>query len=495
MPGGESIDKRPQFDQSKNAVALRQNAVFVDRRMLREVAPFAWNYADKDKKQQTGNRSGAEQLLPPDAPGAPSALARQPNGTFWRDGQQGKLYLNIGGSLVGKSIEVTKYVKGIHLDRAADKGTLRGLGFAFYGKDGVSSFLGIPQEVASCAFVWNGDQGFGMNGSNAAPVFRNNLFACNGQVGLGLGHCWKGTLLENNTFAWNNVKRFALDWSAAGVKITYARDLIYRRNTIANNYATGFWMDVDVLRARVYDNVSRANEGFGIFFEISDGATIAYNQCYENNFAGIMVSNSTHADIWNNTLVRNGAALQLKNSHRLNGDKTPVANIPPGSYYRTADNTFGNNLLVDKPGRLSPLFSAPSGSPNQGGASASFVAASDFNAFYRLGSDPAKRPPLFAWTWGFDAAGKPINSTPASLQEFRGDPRHAARSSAYEAHSLSLDGPQTLFVRGGGEGTALDLRLAPGAPVIGKGGKQPPAVEAIAKELGRATHSPNIGAF
>lgn len=491
-PSAQIIDKRPQFDQSKNAVANRLNLLFVDGRMLREVAPFSWDYTDRGARgKQAGTRPAQEQLTPPEE-------QRSPNGTFWVDAENRRLYVNVGGPLAGRKVEAAAFKEALFLDRQADGGTIRGLGVACYGGEGVRSFLGVPAEVASCASVWNGLAGFNINASNSAAIFRHNLFACNGMVGLGLSHSRRGTLVENNRFEFNNVKQYAMDWAAAGVKITNTHDLLGRGNLVEGNYATGFWMDVDVLRPRVYDNVARYNGSIGIFFEISDVATIAYNLAYGNSYAGIMVANSNRAAIWNNTIVRNGTNLVLKNSHRKNDDKhqRTVGGTPFGEFFSTANNTFGNNLVVDlRPGRTNPMFNAVTAGANRP-LSAVMVTASDHNAFYRTNVDAAQRPPTLDWTWGLDpVTKKPDSAVYATVDEFRRDPRYALNRSRHEARSLFGEGPQPRLFVGDNGGRAPDLRPASGSPVLGKGGPQPDDVRAIARELGRPTAPPNIGAF
>lgn len=477
IDGPVSKDGQREVDKSKNAHARRRNQVFLDGKMLREVDDLSWDYVDKESGQRvTGSRSAREQLLAPDAdPRVPDA--RNPNGVSWTDAKEKRLYLSVNPA--GHTLEAVVLEQGIYLGGSGPDAaiTMRGLGFSHYGEEGAM----VRNEgalIENCAFVSNGHQGLYAGGPTQRPTFRGNLFACNGNGGLRV-HGAQNTLIEGNTMAWNNVKRFTLDIDSNGSKMTYTRDITVRHNRFENNYATGLWLDESVDRPLVYDNVASGNEGFGIFFEISKSCVIAYNVCQLNNQHGIAVSNSTDAQVWNNTLVRNGGAILVKYTGRKNTNKDEVADVPTGGIFPSGGNSFFNNLYMDyKPGKSGALFSARS----TGIASTTMVKSSGHNAFVLTGTE--KRPDASNWATvgGQNAQTPPL----ATLQAFRADPQNAG----YEVGSLWLEGASWPFV----SRERADVRPAPGAAIVGQGAPLPPAVAAIAKELGRPVNPPPTSA-
>ena len=78
-----------------------------------------------------------------------------------------------------------------------------------------------------------------------------------------------------------------------------------RDNLIEDNLATGFWMDISVYDATLVNNVSRRNESFGFFHEISANALFAGNVVVGNADGGIAISNASQVRVINNTLVAN----------------------------------------------------------------------------------------------------------------------------------------------------------------------------------------------
>lgn len=262
------------------------------------------------------------------------------------------------------------------------------------------------------------------------------------------------TLLEHNTFSYNNVGKFSNNWSAAGTKIAVnCKNLKARSNIIERNYTTGFWMDAEVNDAQVYGNISRNNDGLGIFFEISRGAHIAYNLLVSNG-VGLIVSNSSRAEVWNNTFVENGTALLVKGGGRVKSRDAAGKT----TLYPSGENVVKNNLFFDSRKDAGKLFVNGLAWIARSDA---FLEAMDFNGYVRrAGADPS----LIGWTTvpGFSVPGGPRigEQTPryTTLEAFQTDPT----SAPFERHSLAFDGDVPLFVDANNlNPRARDYRLMP----------------------------------
>jgi parallel beta-helix repeat protein len=243
-------------------------------------------------------------------------------GTFYVDSAKKRLY--IGDNPDGKTVEATAETEafGIQKVKSSDPaGTvLRGLGFAHYADQAVS-IDATRVTLEHNTFVWNGVQGVrlriqsggkssgksGKKGIASDVIVRGNTFSYNGQNGLRGGGAHR-MLLEGNTITHNNIEHYAKTWGAAGIKFIRSDELIWRNNIVENNFATGMWIDVSSSKATVLNNTVRYNEGIGIHFELSHEATIACNVVDHNN-VGIMIADSSSAQVYNNKLSNNKSKL------------------------------------------------------------------------------------------------------------------------------------------------------------------------------------------
>jgi parallel beta-helix repeat protein len=112
---------------------------------------------------------------------------------------------------------------------------------------------------------------------------------------------------------------------AGGVKIAGGQDFVtVSSNEISENHGNGLWFDVGTHDVTVSSNRIHHNARRGVFFEISDGAQIFSNTIYENGWAstnqvngsGIMVGNSSNAEVYNNTLAWNAAGIAVLSADR-----------------------------------------------------------------------------------------------------------------------------------------------------------------------------------
>lgn len=392
-------------------------------------------------------------------------------GTFYVDDVNDQLY--IGNDPTGKMVEATALKEGFSVLKSSSSDPsstiIRGLGFAHYADRGIT--LGAARvTLENNTFAWNGQQGVSTTGSYPEIVVRGNTFSYNGRVGFRINSAHR-MLLEGNTISYNNVERFAKNYDAAGVKATKTDSLLWRNNLVERNFATGMWVDTSSTNATIVHNTSRYNQGgMGIFFEISHKAIIASNIAYRNS-VGIIVSNSSSAKVYNNTLANNNKNLVLKDTTRNNTNTTEIA---AGITWIARDNTFKNNILSNTTGGA--LFDASNCNTKE--RSALMIAADDYNAYYRTSS--TKPQSVVSWALGSSNCSVGYNSI-------------AAFSSAtgFEQNALAIDDVATnpFFVDEANE----NYRLKPDSPAIARGEGLP---EDVANAIGVAPGVPvDMGAL
>ncbi len=399
-------------------------------------------------------------------------------GRFYVDYRTQKLYL--GDDPTGKMVEAASKDQGLFiggdgdLARTAAGSMVRGLGLAHY-QLGVN--VSAPQVVIEdCTFLWNANNGLNLRGASTDCIVRGNTFTGNGSTGISANGAHR-LLVEGNLISYNNVEGFKRTWSAAGVKVVLLDGFVARDNIAEHNFATGIWLDVDVNHAVVTRNISRYNGAIGIFFEISKHAVIAFNLVHDNG-AGIQISGSHDAHVYNNTLVNNNRNFVMQQGNRKNSEKSgEVANTPTGEFFTARGNVFKNNIVWNSKAKAEEaMFDFRMwGQTPESSRSALMVAASAHNAYHRV--TPTQPPAIIRWA----ANGKDFTAY-QSAQEF-------SQATGYETGSLSTTGADPYFV----DAEKGDFRLKPGSPARGIEEELPAEV---AKALGvEGSRGRNLGAL
>lgn len=144
-----------------------------------------------------------------------------------------------------------------------------------------------------------------------------------GQLGVALPGV-ADTLVRGNRIHGNNTEGFDYEWEAGGLKATRAVGLTLEGNEVFGNDGPGLWCDIDCRDIVVSRNQVHNNAWAGIFFEISDGATIWGNAAWENGWgkpewgwgAGILISASRNADVHGNVVAWNADGIAVVEQHR-----------------------------------------------------------------------------------------------------------------------------------------------------------------------------------
>jgi parallel beta-helix repeat protein len=154
-------------------------------------------------------------------------------------------------------------------------------------------------------------------------ILSNDIFR-GGQLGVHGGSAGRGVVIEGNRIHDNNTEEFSVGWEAGGLKATKGPGMVLRGNDVFGNRGPGLWCDIDcagivVDRNRLHDNTYN-----GVWFEISDGATITNNVVWNNGFdhavwgygAGILIASSRNAEVANNIVAWNADGIAVLSQDR-----------------------------------------------------------------------------------------------------------------------------------------------------------------------------------
>lgn len=398
-------------------------------------------------------------------------------GKFFVDSINKKLY--IGSNPVRSYVEATTRLDGITFQNTSTSNNgsdsvLRGLGFAHYANAGIG--VGAARvTLENNTSIYNGIEGASFWGGGVAVdcIIRGNTFSYNGRKGLSGSRAHR-MLLENNLISYNNIERFDTRWDAAGIKVVKTDGLVWRNNLVANNFASGMWFDISSTNSTVVKNIVRNNERYGIFMELSHLAIIASNLVYDNA-SGIHLTNSSAAQIYNNTLAQNGHNLHIDDQPgRRNTEESEIAS---GATWVARDNVVKNNLMSSPSSRFSDTLQFQATCEN---ASAYFMFGYGYDAINNNGYYRPTIPGKRSFRWRVSSQNKAHDQ----MSLFQLD-------TGYEDTSLWIGdmSPNPLFV----DETLNDYRLREDAPARGRGVPLPADVaEALNVQAGVPV---NLGVF
>lgn len=156
-------------------------------------------------------------------------------------------------------------------------------------------------------FAWNSSGGLGLNRSTNI-IGRRNLYADNGGTGYGGGFnvnllSEDETAIRNN---WRGGQGNFIGWSQAGVKHLYVRNVTYRRLTVTDNQAHGFWLDSDNMDVLIENAEISRNRNSGLYLEVSRGPVVMRDSIIaENAISGIRAANMMNITLQQNQIYDN----------------------------------------------------------------------------------------------------------------------------------------------------------------------------------------------
>lgn len=231
--------------------------------------------------------------------------------------------VTLGQNPTGKTVEVT--TRDAWVQGEADNVTVRGFRMRHSANDAQTgavdpeghSYWTIEDNILSDAHgaVVSLDDGHD-NALIGNDVSRGGQQGVNGNG--------EGDLVQANKIHANNTEGFSTGWEAGGLKMALAKDLTLDANEVYDNKGPGLWCDIDCENVTYSNNRIHHNQNAGIFFEISDGAKIYGNKLWENGWgyrdwgwgAGILVSSSKNAEVYDNTLAWNADGITIISQDR-----------------------------------------------------------------------------------------------------------------------------------------------------------------------------------
>jgi len=182
----------------------------------------------------------------------------------------------------------------------------------------------------------------------------------NGQIGIDGSN--NNIKIQGNDVWANNIYGYDYSWAAGGIKVDRSRFAMFHDNHVYNNVGPGIWCDIDCRDVVYTENYVDANHDAGIFFEISNGATIKNNTLLRNGIdrpwfwgAEIQIAASENVLIENNRLTVNagGCGIMLIDQGRLaeNGDTYKTKHVRAYNNQMTFDDApCAGGVAGTKPG-------------------------------------------------------------------------------------------------------------------------------------------------
>ncbi len=200
---------------------------------------------------------------------------------------------------------------------------------AIYAAHGSSGWT-----IRNCEIRFNSGAGIGLSGDGTVE---DSSVHHNGQIGID-GRNDNISIQGNDVWA-NNTYGFDFGWAAGGIKVNFSRFAMFHANHVYDNLGSGIWCDQDCRDVVYTENYLEGNHDAGIFFEISNGATIKNNTLRRNGLgerrwfwgAEIQIAGSENVLIENNRLTVNagGCGVMLIDQGRpaQNGDTYKTRNV------------------------------------------------------------------------------------------------------------------------------------------------------------------------
>ena len=205
-------------------------------------------------------------------------------------------------------------------------------------------------NVSWCDFTGLGGTGDSIKVSNCTSNY-------NGDSGMTFGG--HNIFIENCITNYNNYRNFNINYHAGGMKNLHLEYSIIKKHTSISNNGPGIWFDLGCKNITVEDCMVLSNKGEGIFYEISDSATIKNNIVYDNSMKGIYISASNDCGVYNNLIDNNTSGII-------------IAGVPRNSS-TLFNNSVENNIIINS--RAIDIMIEPDGNDSKNNQS-------DYNLFY-----------------------------------------------------------------------------------------------------------------
>jgi hypothetical protein len=318
-----------------------------------------------------------EQVFVDGRPLTEVAFGTSPGGGQFALVSAGDRRVRLGDNPTGHRVEVTTRPRWIVTN--ADGVTIQGLTMRHAANSAVTGAISNDGRsnwlLRDSTLVDAHGADVRLDGGVGARLVHNDISrgGLSGVAGVGVS---QNGLIQNNRIYDNAIASFSRDWGAAGIKVTEMQGLTIDGNEVSHNDGVGLWCDINCRNVTFSNNRVHHNQWQGINFEISDGASIHDNAVWENGWgnaawgwgAGIVISSSANADVYNNTVAWNYAGISVISQARPDalpagpvGDVVHHNTIVQKTFTGDYSTTFWRNLsLAWLSDGSRPLFSLES---------------------------------------------------------------------------------------------------------------------------------------
>jgi hypothetical protein len=283
-----------------------------------------------------------------------ASLKKLVAGSFYVDYDAEKLYL--GSDPGGAVVRASDTVKAITISGNGD--VVRGIGIRRFSPSvpdiGAVAISGEGVRLEKVTIIDSATTGLAIFSSNVSivdvTISRSGMLGAQASTADGL--VASGLLVTDN-----NTEHFNRAPVSGGFKIHKSRDVSVTGSAFLRNRGNGLWFDESVYDMTVVTNDIVDSVGNGLVIELSAKALVADNIIVRSEKDGILVSDSGHVEIWNNTLSGNDRSINIVQGLRRAADLTLPGHdsrqkLPdPTVTWTTEDITIGNNVLADGRGK------------------------------------------------------------------------------------------------------------------------------------------------
>ncbi len=259
--------------------------------------------------------------------------------TFYVDPKAKKLI--IGTNPSGKQVEASTLQKAMVVHGTGS--TLRGFGIKRYATTmnqlGALSLEVNNLTVENVVVRDNATIGIFAWGHNLA--MNRVTVTRSGVLGVVLSRL-DGATVNQSDISYNNSEYFNEAPVAGGLKTSGVKNITVNKSLFQGNYkSNGLWFDESTQQIKVAGTTFVDNGADGIEVEISDTVKIVDNHFLNNGWAGVRLFNTSHAEVWNNTIVGNKRwSIRILQDERRG--KAPVTMFNEAINFRNNVVSFAN---------------------------------------------------------------------------------------------------------------------------------------------------------
>lgn len=267
-------------------------------------------------------------------------------GTFYLDESTSRLY--IGSDPTNRGVRVTDLAQAL---RVRGEGTvIRGIGVRHYAPSiwniGAVTVDAAKVRLENVAIHDTSTIGLGVVRADVVldrvSVLRAGLLGVHAATADRL-------MVTRSRLDGNNSEQFNSAPVSGGIKVGRSRTVTVTDSSVSGNLGQGYWSDVSVYDTRILNSNIVGNRAAGVFLEISARGTVANNIISDNGGDGVKINNTSTVTIYNNTVVRNGRALNIVQDPRTPantsyGDDTRYPNDPEMTWL-VGPVTVRNNVI------------------------------------------------------------------------------------------------------------------------------------------------------